>query len=237
MICALLVHAGFVPSGLPRTGFVHRLIALDPPVDPDAATAQQWAKDELARPEYHTGPSLMQRLLDWLSKQIDQLQNATTSVGMGPLLLVVGVVVAVVVVSFVVAGPVRRSRAVHGAPRDALLDDTRTAEQIRAAALAAAAAGNLALATAEWFRALVKGLEERTLLDERPGRTADEAATAAAARLPELAQELRAAAVVFDAVVYGDREAGADDEAQMRALEHHVQRVRPVRAADMAEVV
>ncbi|MCL2090531.1 MAG: DUF4129 domain-containing protein [Micrococcales bacterium] len=203
-------------------------VVLEPPVDPDAETAQRWAADELARSEYHTSPNLLHRLLDWVAEQLDRLQDTSIPAGPGPLLIVAVIVVAVVVVSFVVAGPVRRSRAVRGAVGSALLDDTRTAEQIRDAALAAAAAGHLALATAEWFRALVRGLEERTLLDERPGRTADEAATAAGVRLPELADELAAAAVTFDAVVYGHRAVGAADEARMRALEHRARRVRPV---------
>ncbi len=203
---------------------------IEPPVDPDAETARQWAADELAKPEYHRGPTLLQRLFDWVGDQIDRLQHTAVPGGPG-LAIVAGIVVAVVVVSFVVAGPVRRSRAVHHAVGEALLDDARTAEQIRAAALAAAAAGHLALATAEWFRALVVGLEERTLLDERPGRTADEAAAAAGARLPELAGELATAAAAFDAVVYGHRTVGAEDEARMRALEKRVRQVRPVTAA------
>ena len=215
---------------------ISALVLLGPPVDPDAETAQRWAQDELARAEYHTGPSLMQRLLGWLSEQLSRMQDTTVAAGPGPLLLVAAIIAAVVAVAFVVAGPVRRSRAARSAGGDVLLDDARTAEQIRAAALAAAAAGDLALATAEWFRALVKGLEERTLLDERPGRTADEAATAAGARLPGLARELADAATTFDAVVYGRREVGADDEARMRALEHRVQQVRPARTT-VPEVV
>jgi hypothetical protein len=205
-------------------------LRLEPPVDPDAETAQRWAADELARPEYHRGPNLLQRLFDWVSDQIDRLQNTSLMVGPVPLLIIVAIIVAVVAVSFVVAGPVRRSQAVGRAVGGPVLDDTRTAEQIRTAAQAAAADGHLALATAEWFRALVRGLEERTLLDERPGRTADEAATAAGARLPELAPELAVAAATFDAVVYGHREVGAEDEAQMRALERRVRQVRPVTA-------
>ncbi len=203
-------------------------LLLEPPVDPDAETARRWAADELARPEYHRGPNLLQRLLDWVAEQIDRLQNASIMVGPGPLLIIVAIIVAVVAVSFAVAGPVRRSQAVRHAVGGPLLDDTRTAEQIRAAAQAAAAAGHLALATAEWFRALVAGMEERALLDERPGRTADEAASAAGARLPALAGELASAAATFDAVVYGHREVGAADEARMRALERRVRQVRPV---------
>jgi len=198
-----------------------------PPVEPDADTARQWAADELAKSEYHTGPSLLERLVSWIVDQVARLQDMPGPSGAGALVFPLLVVVAVVVVSLLVAGPVRRSRAVRAAARDLLLDDTRTAEQIRAAAAAAADAGDLSLATAEWFRAMVRGMEERTLLDERPGRTADEAAGAAGARLPELAGELGAAARTFDAVLYGRHRASATDEATMRALDKRVAHVRP----------
>ena len=54
--------------------------------------------------------------------------------------------------------------------------------------------------------AVIRGLEERTILDRRPGRTADEAAAAAASALPPLATELTFAAELFDAVTYGRRD-------------------------------
>ena len=57
----------------------------------------------------------------------------------------------------------------------------------------------------ERFRAIVRELEERAVLAEQPGRTAGEAAAAAAGRLPALAAELAAAARLFDDVRYGGR--------------------------------
>jgi len=205
----------------------------EPPVEPDADTARQWATDELSKGEYHTGPTLAERLLRWILDQLDQLGNVPAAPGPGPLLIVLVIIAAVVAVSFVVAGPVRLSRAARRPAGDALLDDSRTAEQIRAAALAAAGAGDLTLATAEWFRALVRGMEERTLIDERPGRTADEAADAAGVRLADLADELAGAANTFDALVYGRRQASVDDEARMRDLERRVRQARPARIAEV----
>ena len=37
----------------------------DIPVDPDADTAREWAREELADPIYHQGESLLQRVIDW----------------------------------------------------------------------------------------------------------------------------------------------------------------------------
>ena len=40
------------------------------PVDPDAATARRWAQDELLDPVYHQRPSLLSRIIKWLSDQL-----------------------------------------------------------------------------------------------------------------------------------------------------------------------
>ncbi len=209
---------------------VHLLAGV--PVDPDAATARRWAQEELLDPAYHQQRSLLSRLWDWIAEQLAGLR---TPAALDPwaVLVVVGVLVAVVVVAFLVAGPVRLSR--RGAADRSVLarDDTRTSEQIRAAADAAAARGDLSLAVLERYRAIVRGLEERTVLDERAARTAHEAALAAAARLPALGTDLVAAGRTFDDVAYGDEAATADDERRLRELDA---RVRDTRASSVSQV-
>ena len=111
-------------------------------------------------------------------------------------------------VAFWVAGPVRARVAGRPRPWSSSGDDARTAAELRAAADAAAARGDWSTAVLERFRAVVRSLEERALLDDRPGRTAHEAAEAAAARLPARAAELRRAARLFDDVCYGARRGG-----------------------------
>ena len=202
------------------------------PVDPDAETARRWATEELLDPVYHEQRSLLSRLIDWLAELLAGLRTPAV---LDPIaiLAVVGVIAAVVVVAFLVAGPVRVSRR-GGADRSVLADDdTRTAAEIRAAADAAAAAGDWATAVLERFRAIVRGLEERTVLDERAARTAHEAALAAAARLPALAAELVAAGRTFDDVAYGHEPATAQDEVRLRGLDA---RVQDARASTGAEV-
>lgn len=206
----------------------------DVPVQPDAETAREWARDELARPEYHRQPSLLQRVLEWLQEQLGSVPSLGLPDGVALLVAVVaGVALVLGILWFV--GPVRRSRARSRSGTVVLAaDDRRTADQLRAAADAAAAAGDWHLAVLERFRAIVRGLEERTVLDERPGRTAHEAVGAAALRLPGLGADLRTAGDLFDDVAYGDVRAGADDDRRLRELDQRVRGTRPTTAAAAA---
>jgi len=107
-------------------------------------------------------------------------------------------------------------------------DDARTAQQIRDAARAAAQAGDHTTATLESFRALVRGCEERLIIDDRAGRTAREAARDIAASLHPHAVELRHAATTFDALCYGHRAGAARDFTRMETLESVVRKARAI---------
>ncbi|WP_407317002.1 DUF4129 domain-containing protein [Isoptericola halotolerans] len=209
------------------------LHATEVPVVPDRETARDWLVEELAKPEYAQDPSLLMRLLEWIL----DLFSGIGAVDVSPwrLAVIVAVVlVAVVAVAYFVAGPARLRR--HAARGSAVVheDDARTADQMRAAADRAADSQDWTLAVLERFRAVVRGLEERVVLDERPGRTAREAAAAASARLPGLGTALHDAAERFDAVCYGHLPAGPDDDAMMRTLDARATETRPAPA--VAEV-
>lgn len=202
-------------------------VPFEPPVQPDAPTAREWARRELLDPVYHQQDSILQRILRWVSDELDDLQIGGLSHGSAAL-AIIAVVVVVVLVALWVAGPVRRARAA-GDDRAVLgAADARTAAQLRAAADAAAAAADWSLAVAERFRAIVRGLEERVLLDERPGRTADEAASDGGRTLPTVAAELRTAAGIFDDVVYGARPAGPAQDEVLRRVDDAVREARAV---------
>jgi len=202
-----------------------------PPVTPDAGTAHRWAVEELARPEYHERRSLLQRVLDWLLEQFDKVQQNVHLDGVTIAVVGVVAVALVLLVAWWVAGPVRSGRA--SAARSVLADDdTRSAAQLRAAADAAARAGDWSTAVLERFRAVVRDLEERTVLDERPGRTAHEATLDAGARLPQVATALADGGRIFDDVAYGGRTADADDDAHLRALVAAVAAARPAAHAE-----
>jgi len=135
-----------------------------------------------------------------------------------------------------VAGPVRRARQQRESA-EVFADDDRTAAEMRAAADAFAAAGRWNEATLDRFRAILRSLEERAVLEERPGWTADEASAVAASVLPPCADDLRAASRLFDDVCYGDRTAGPDDDAWLRDVDRRVQDARPVAAATVPDLL
>jgi len=200
----------------------------EPPVQPDAPTARGWAREELLNPAYHQQGNLLSRLLHWILEQLNNLPAVNLRPGVAGL-VVAGVVALVLLIAWRVAGPIRRSRRAAGARSVLDTQDARTAAELRAAADAAAAAGDYSLAVAERFRAVVRTLEERALLDERPGRTAHEAAADGGRMLPTAADDLLRAGTLFDAVVYGHRVAGPTDDETVRAIERAVRDARPVR--------
>ena len=202
------------------------------PVDLGRDEAAQLARDELAKQVYRdAGPGLVERLVRWLLEQAGRLLDGAAGVspgGYAGLVVVLLLVAAAVVAVRLKVGPLSR-RATR---EEALfVGRTRTAAQHRAAADAHAAAGAWAEAVRERLRAVVRSLEERAVLDERPGRTADEAAAEAGRALPDCAAGLRAAAVLFDEVWYGGRPAGPASYAALRDLDAQVQAARPERVA------
>lgn len=200
----------------------------DVPVVPDRDTAREWLTSELQRPEYAERESLLTRLVNWVLDWLNTIDWPDTSMS-GPQLGVVVTVVVVVVlaIAWLVVGPVRLGRERAGSAEVLDADDARTAKQMRAAADAAAGAGDWRTATVERFRAVVRSLEERVIIEPRPGRTAQEAAADAGTRLPAQAAGLRAGADLFDGVEYGDRVATVEDDAALRALEAEVTAARP----------
>lgn len=203
------------------------------PVVPDAEQARRWLEQELADPVYHQQPSLLQRFLDWLGRLFEGADGLPIG-NVGTLLAILAGLAVLVTVAFLVTGPVRRSRRVAGARSVLDADDRRTAAELRAAADGAAARGDWAAAVADRFRAVVRSLEERAVLEEQPGRTAHEAVEAAGLRLPAHAVDLRAAGRLFDDVVYGERTPRAEDDAALRELDARVAATRPTLPAGVA---
>jgi hypothetical protein len=206
---------------------------LDVPVEPDADQARSWLRAELANPVYHQGPSLLDRFLTWLWQTLNGAGQAIGNID--PVLaavVAVSVVAAAVGIGLLVAGPVRRARTAARASVDVLGDDIRSAAQIRVDADAHAAAGRWDEAVLDRFRAILRALEERTVLDPRPGRTAHEAAELAGIRLPSCADDLRWAGRLFDDVCYGDVAADAAADARLRSLDRTTMATRPTTLTD-----
>lgn len=203
-----------------------------PPVDPGRDVAREWARRELSDPAYAKArPGLLQRLVEWVVERLQSI-HVPSSLVADPR---TGAVLLVVVVALVVTVVLLRTGRLRGPGRRAASEAVFSGRALDAAAYraradAAAAAGRWADAVRERFRAVVRALEERVVLDERPGRTADEAAAGAAAALPSLAAELAAGARLFDDVCYGDRTATAEHDDGLRRLDDAV-RAAPLELA------
>jgi hypothetical protein len=193
-----------------------------PPITRDGA--QRAARHELSKAIYHRqGDPLPVRAVKavghWLSSV---LSNVGTGSAGGALALAVLVLLALLI-GFVIrrrVGPLRRSAAAPGA----VLSDDRalSAAEHRALAMAAADRGDHETAVLEQMRAVVRGLEERGVIEPRAGRTAIEVAREAGRGLPSASPVLDAAAGTFNDVVYGGGTAGPEQLETLREADRAV---------------
>ncbi len=209
---------------------------LDIPVTLGRGEAQRRAAAELAKAKYGGVPDwvtdflamlrrFLVRLTDWL------LLSRAGGGGANPLVVVVAVllVAAVAIIIWRVGLPRLRHRT--GAEADIAVDPTRSPASYRAQADAAAEAGDFRAAIGDRFRAVVRELEERTILDPRPARTANEVATTAAVVLSGHRDSLSRAAALFSDSWYGDGEANRDAYAMICTLDSEL-----TAAADHADL-
>ncbi|POM26998.1 hypothetical protein BTM25_14060 [Actinomadura rubteroloni] len=196
--------------------------------------ARELARRELEKPIYHRDePSWTERTWRRFSEWLNELLHRASDPGgqqhgngwlsLLVILLIVGLVIALV--AWLMRGrrnPADRPGLFAGEPEATALDLRVTAERH-------AAAGRWPEAIRSRLLAVARDLEERAVVEPRPGRTADELAREAGAALPGLAAELRAAVRVFDDVWYGDRPGGPDGYALLTALDEHVRATRPQR--------
>ncbi|MFB8777438.1 DUF4129 domain-containing protein [Streptomyces broussonetiae] len=206
------------------------LLAADdePPLTIPRDPAREAARRELSKRMYHEDdPGLFQRALDAFWDWLDDVLGRAASVTPGG---TVGLIVIILAVIAVLAALWWRLGTPHRQPATspALFDDRpRSAAEHRAAAEAHAAQRHWNQALQERMRAVVRALEERALLDARPGRTADEAATEAGRSLPAHADRLRTAARDFDDVTYGGRAAGEQSYRRITELDRDLERAKP----------
>ncbi|WP_243844458.1 DUF4129 domain-containing protein [Salinibacterium sp. ZJ454] len=204
-------------------------LPLDVPLDPDADEARDWILRELTDPAYQAArpnwfDMLAQSIWEWFtSLQFDG--------GDGPPFLAFAVFGAIVLVALVVAFLIfglprlnRRSRAAGLLFGD---DDARTAAEQRSAAQSAAARSEWNLAIAEMFRAIARGLTERTIVTTSPGTTAHDFARCAGGTFGEHAAGLEAAATTFDGVRYLGKTGTAEQYQQVATLEQALRATRP----------
>ena len=106
-------------------------------------------------------------------------------------------------------------------------DDARDAARIRQDSEAAARAGDYSSAVADMFRAIARGLAERTIVTASPGTTAHDFATKAGAAFPQLGARLSNSAAAFDEVRYLGRVGTEQQYGSIAALERELRATRP----------
>ena len=190
---------------------------------PDREEARRLLEEELARDRYQAAqPNPVVR---WLRDRFDELLEWMGSLGQGAaglpgwVLLLTLLAVAVVILVLVRPRANARGRRREGT---VLPDRVLTPQAHRAAAEQSWNRGDHGGALVSWYRAAVREAEVRTLLDERPGRTATEAAAELARSAPAERAALLAVADRFNAVLYDHATATADQAAQARDLDRRL---------------
>lgn len=179
-----------------------------PPL-PDRDQAREAAQRELEKRAYDEArPPLVTRAINRVLSELEELLNkATGSVPGGRLgvLLIALLILALAALVVVRLRPTLRTTSF-----DQLFATGRvlSAGEHRDLAEAAAARGDYADAVRERLRAVVRQLEERGVLDVRPGRTAEEVTREAAAEVPELAEPMGRGTRTFEEIWYGGQPAG-----------------------------
>lgn len=190
--------------------------------------ARELARHELSKPVYQQHVSLAQRILNEIGRLLGGLHGSVNAAVPGGWWTLIGLMALAVIIAGAAItrlGPIARPHR-----RQAILGSGQatTASQHRIEAQRLAGAADWSGAIRESLRAIARELEERSILPPRTGRTARELAAEAAAALPGLNDELRAAAALFDDVCYGERPGTPDGYARLKDTDDAVRSALPV---------
>lgn len=211
------------------------MLRCEVPVTPDAAEARGRVIEELAKPEYEAARPTW---FDQLSAAVKDWFESLRLGGDGPfpwvaLAGVAAVALAALVTAFLVFGLPRLNRRSSAGGTLFADDDVRSAEQLRRSAADAASRSDWPVAIEESYRAIARGLAERTIVTTTPGTTARAVAERASASFPAFAGDLRSAALAFDDVRYLGGTGSADGYRSLAALEATLRSERPVPAGGL----
>jgi len=194
-------------------------ISAEAPATPDADEARRAAGRELSRPIYHDHHDLWDRIWSWIREHFDagsMVPGVPPWVSTAIVVLVVATGIALLILLLTRLSSARRVAT----PSLTVLTDDRDAATLTRAADAAAEQADFATAVVERFRAIIRSLDERGIIDEYPGMTALEAAALTHQALGEhrVVAPLHEAARLFDAVLYGRVVSTGSQDQQMREL-------------------
>lgn len=205
------------------------LLRFEAPATPSADEARQRAEQELARAEYQEG-SALGRLLSRIWQAITGSDVGGTEMPVvGRIIVISAFVLLLLGVFWLLRALWRQRRRPQAA--EPIFEEVLGAEDHAKRAREAAEQGEWNRAVLEEFRALIRHLDESSLLADYPGLTAQEAAREALKGLtaqhrltgklssPEaLEAELSYAASLFDQVRYTGHGASEDDYVRLHRL-------------------
>lgn len=213
------------------------------PVDPHQVSDQ--VREVMARKEFRYDKSLLDRIGDWISRQLDRLfggvegpaGGAAFGGGAGSLVAWLVIVVALVAIVATVVY-VLRKRVRRPEPDEPVLDSEiehrSPASRWRREAEHHEAAGEWKDALLARYRELVRTLVDRRQLPDVPGRTTGELRADLRRSTPEAAEPFDAATLLFELAWYADRPTAADENADFRRLAAEVLDRSPVDRFDAA---
>ena len=173
----------------------------------------------LAQPQFHPGPSLLQRLANWLHAHLHLPSVHLPSIygSAWESYVVLAVLFAGVVAALVTAtrrGLFQRLRHPVASPGVVVTDEgvvlSPAAWRERADRLAAE--GRFREALRCRYCALIAELARRGLLDEVPGRTSGDYERLVRSLLPEVAQQFASVTARFESCWYGHEPSSADEQ-------------------------
>lgn len=213
-----------------------------PAIDIDRDAAHDAAQRELNKPIYPKH-SLTDDIADKITAFLLRLLQKTSSLPGGWFTVSVLLILVAIAVAVAVHIARRTLRTNRGGDYELFDAGQLTAAQHRATAEGFAAEGNWSAAIRHRLRAVARELEETGVLNQVPGRTANELSTDAGVVLPHLVGELSQAATAFNDVTYGERPgtqatyqliADLDDHIRSRSMTSTVPAQLP--ASDWAQI-
>lgn len=201
-----------------------------PEIDIDRDAAHEAAQSELGKPIYPK-PSLSDLLSQWLDDLLYRIVSEGSAIPGGWFTISVLLILLAIAVLVAIRIARRTMRTRRGTDYSLFAGAELTAAQHRATAERFAAQGEWAAAIRHRLRAVARQLEETSVLNPVPGRTATELARDAGAAIPELADELLNAANAFNDVTYGERPGTESAYRMIADLDEHLRSRGPVKAA------
>lgn len=200
---------------------------------PTGDQGREWAEKELTDPRYRdVDVSIFGKISRAVRRLFERLVDTVT--GQESPWFIIGVVVFTLLVVGLVIWRVRRG-ADAGFSRELFDMDSGLAaadpRQFRRRAEAARAAEDWPTACAERIRAVFAELHAKRLIDVEAASTAAELASAGAAAVPQMADDLGRSARLFDRIVFGDYAADEADCEFAENLDEAAQRLRSTAAA------